>query len=114
MSKAVWLPWHNSFNAFVNFVLFFEMFKFSIKEDEMPKLLYLIALIIFLILQEEPAFCGATRTMSFQISVTIPEHVMLNNDLNAAPPASTPFQLVQTQTVIRNNRTISLTSIVVP
>jgi hypothetical protein len=80
----------------------------------MQKLLILLAIVIFLLIQSEPAFCGASRTTSFQISVTIPEHVIVNNNPVAASFSNNPYQLVQTQTVIRNNKTISLTSVVVP
>jgi hypothetical protein len=69
----------------------------------MQKLLFLSAIAIFIIIQTGPAFCGVSRTETFQLSVTIPEHVMENNK-----------QLVQTQTVIRDNKSIRLTSIVVP
>jgi hypothetical protein len=51
--------------------------------------------------------------MSFQLSVTMPEHVIVNNT-SVSPFSNNAYQLVQTQTVIRNNKTISLTSIVVP
>ena len=80
----------------------------------MQKLLFLLALIIFLIIQSEPAFCGASKTESFELSVTIPPHVISNNNPGVALFAHNPYQLVQTQTVIRNNKAISLTSIVVP
>jgi len=84
------------------------------KEDEMSKLYFLVLIIIFLVLQEEPSFCGVTRTASFQIAVTIPEHVMSSNGAGLALPASTPFQFVQTQMVLRGNKLVQLTSIVVP
>ena len=79
----------------------------------MLKLFILAALTIFICLQTVPAYCGASRTMAFQVSVTIPEHVMFNNDI-CYSIFKQSYQLVQTQTVIRNNRAISLTSIVVP
>ena len=77
----------------------------------MFKCLTLLSLIVFVFIQTLPAYC---RTAAFQLSVTIPEHVMLNNSLVAAPFSVNPYQLVQTQTVIRNNQNVSLTSIVVP
>ncbi len=74
----------------------------------------LLALTIVIFIQTVPAYCGASKTTTFQLSVTIPEHVILNNNLEGTPFSNNLYQLVQTQTVIRNNKTISLTSIVVP
>ncbi len=69
----------------------------------MLKCLCLFALLIFLFLHTVPAFCGVSKTMTFQVTATLPEHVMSNN----------ANLLAQTQTVIRNNKTTRLTSIVV-
>lgn len=80
----------------------------------MFKLYILFILTIVIFMQPVPAFCGATRTMTFQLSVTIPEHVIVNNNRESVPFSNNTNQLVQTQTVIRNNKTIRLTSIVVP
>jgi len=80
----------------------------------MFKLLTLLVLTIAIFMQTAPAYCGVSRTMVFQLSVTIPEHVILNSGIAAAPFSNNPYQLIQTQMVVRNNRTISLTSIVVP
>ncbi len=80
----------------------------------MLKFLILLTLTTVIFIQTVPAYCGVSRTVTFQLSVTIPEHVIVNNNLNLSQFSNNPFQLVQTQTVIRNNRSISLTSIVVP
>ena len=80
----------------------------------MLKCLVLLTLTIITFMQTLPAYCGVSRTETFQISVTIPPHVMANDALNVIPVSNNAFQLVQTQIVIRNNKTISLTSIVVP
>ena len=80
----------------------------------MLKLLPLLVLTIVIFMQVVPAYCGVSRTMSFQLSVTIPPHVIVNNSLNIIPFSNNHYQLVQTQTVIRNNKSIRLTSIVVP
>jgi hypothetical protein len=79
----------------------------------MQKNAYLLALIIFSIIQTEPAIGGVTRTASFQISVIMPEHVMSNNALDRVLSSNNSNQIIQTQMVIRNNQRISLTSIVV-
>ena len=78
----------------------------------MHKYPILIALTILTFIQAVPAYCGVSRTMTFQLSVTIPEHVM-SYKLGMTPFSNNVYQLVQTQTVIRNNKTIQLTSIVV-
>jgi len=78
----------------------------------MPKLLILFFFSLFLILQTLPAYC-VTRTMSFHISVTIPEHVMVPSNMSAVSVPQNQ-QLVQTQLVMRNNKPVQLTSIVVP
>ena len=80
----------------------------------MQKLLYLLAIAIFIIIQTEPAYCGVSKSESFEISVTIPEHVISNNNSQANPFLNNTHQLVQTQTVIRDNKSITLTSVVVP
>jgi len=90
------------------------MFELSTKGDEMKKLLFLSAIAIFIIIQTEPVFCGVSKTATFRLSVTIPEHVMGNNNLSVSPLSNNSNQLVQTQTVVRDNKSISLTSIVVP
>ena len=77
----------------------------------MLKLFILPALTIVIFLQTVPAYC---TTATFQISVIMPEHVMLNNDPGRTLFSNSPYQLVQTQTVIRNNQSIRLTSIVAP
>jgi len=69
------------------------------------------ALIAIIFLQTVPAFCAS---MSLEVSVTIPEHVISQGPLSSNLLSSNSIQLVQTQTVVRNNQTISLTSIVVP
>ena len=90
MSKVVWLPG-------------VKMLKFSI----------LLVVMTAVFLQTIPAYCGVSRTTSFQISVTIPPHVIVN-DITTAQFSNNPYQLVQTQMVTRDNKNISLTSIVVP
>jgi hypothetical protein len=65
-------------------------------------------------MQTVPAYCGVSRTFILQISATIPEHVMTNNNLSITPFSNNTYQLIKTQTVIRDNKSISLTSIVVP
>jgi hypothetical protein len=88
MSKVVWLP-------------------------PMFKRIAVFAITSVIVMQTLSAFGGVSRSMMFQISVTIPEHVILNG-VSSAPFANNPYQLVQTQTVVRNNKTIQLRSIVVP
>jgi len=68
----------------------------------MFKCLTWLTLTIIAFMQTEPAFSGS-RTLTLEVSATIPEHVMENNNQSA-----------QTQTIIRNHKTIILTSIVVP
>ncbi len=81
----------------------------------MSKLFILLALAIVIFIQTAPVYCsGISRTMIFHLSVTIPEHVIFNNDLVSTPFSKNPYQLVQTQTITRNNKNIQLTSIVVP
>ena len=80
----------------------------------MLKFFILLALTIVILMQTVPSYCGVTKTTIFQISVIIPEHVMANNNHSVTPISKNTYQLVQTQTVIRNNKSIRLTSIVVP
>ena len=80
----------------------------------MLKLLILLVLTTVFIMQSLPAYCAGTRVISLQVSATLPEHVMANS-INGIPQFSdSPMQLVQTETVIRNNQSIRLVSIVVP
>jgi hypothetical protein len=76
----------------------------------MFKFLILLSAATVIFLQTVPAYC-AGRTMALVVSATLPEHVMSNN-LNTF--SNNPNQLAQTQMVVRNNKNISLTSIVVP
>jgi len=78
----------------------------------MIKIYILFALAIIILMQIQPAYCGVSKTMVFQLSVIIPQHVLLNANLNVTPFAGN--QIVQTETVMRNNRSITLTTIVVP
>ncbi|MDE2222764.1 MAG: hypothetical protein KGK03_06810 [Candidatus Omnitrophica bacterium] len=78
----------------------------------MFKLLPLLALSILIFVQTVPAYCAVSRTVTFQVSVTIPPHVMLNP--SGGTFGNNPYQMVQTQTLIRNNQTIRMTTIVVP
>jgi hypothetical protein len=78
----------------------------------MLKLFILLAVAISIFIQTVPAYCGVSRTTTFQLSVTIPDHVILSS--SPSPFSNNPYQLAQTQIVMRNNRNISLTSIVVP
>ena len=73
----------------------------------------LLVVTIFILLQTAPGFCAASKTTTFQVSVTIPEHVILNIKPGNSF-SNNPYQLVQTQTVIRNNKNVHLTSLVVP
>jgi hypothetical protein len=75
----------------------------------MLKFFILLALTTVIFIQTVPAY-----SMSLVVSATLPEHAMANNNLSVTPFSNNPYQLVQTQIVIRNNKTISLTSIVVP
>jgi len=52
--------------------------------------------------------------MTLIVSATLPPHVMDNGNPGLTPLSNNAVQLVQTQTVIRNNKSIVLTSIVVP
>ncbi len=76
----------------------------------MQRLFILLALTTVIFLQSIPAYCATT---TFHLSVTIPAHVILNGP-NMAPSSKNAYQMVQTATVVRNNKNISLTSIVVP
>jgi hypothetical protein len=80
----------------------------------MLKLLVPLALTIVIFTQTVPVFGGVSSTMTIQLAVTIPQHVILNSNLVSTPFSNNAFQLVQTQSVIRNLKTISLTSVVVP
>jgi len=79
----------------------------------MKRFLKLLAIVIFIIIQTEPAFSSVSKTTTFFMSVTIPEHVMTNNTAISLS-SHHQNQLIQTQTVIRNNQRINLTSILVP
>jgi len=80
----------------------------------MRKLFTPLALTTFIFLQAVPAFsAGASRSMTFELSVTVPQHVMSSNALSGTAFSSNSFQLVQTETVVRDNQRINLTSIVV-
>ena len=75
-------------------------------------LLILPALAIFILMQTIPAYCGeGSRTLSLQVSATLPQHVMTNSGTQLS---NNPNQLAQTQMVVRNNKNISLTTVVVP
>jgi hypothetical protein len=81
----------------------------------MLKLLILAALTIVILIQTVPAYCAVgLRTISMQVSATLPEHVMAYDNLTVTRFSSSPYQLVQTDTVIRNNQSFRITSIVVP
>lgn len=75
-------------------------------------ILFAIATVFFL--QIIPAYCQSGRTLTLLVSATLPEHVMMTNALEPNAFSNNPLQLVQTQTVIRNNKSIRLVSIVVP
>jgi hypothetical protein len=78
----------------------------------MQRLLLLLPLFIALFLIHPlPGFC-AGKVMSLIVSATLPPHVMAKSLSMMA--LSSANQLVQTQNVIRNNRSIRLVSIVVP
>ncbi|MBF0503465.1 MAG: hypothetical protein HQL14_00030 [Candidatus Omnitrophica bacterium] len=72
----------------------------------------ILAFIGLILIQTEPAFSAVTRTLTLLVSATLPEHIMTNS-LNIAPISNTN-QLIQTDTVIRNNKSVRLTTIVVP
>ncbi len=80
----------------------------------MLKFLILLVLTIVIFMQTIPGLLRGSRTITLTVSATIPEHVMVNNNPGSTSFSNNPNQLVQTQTVIRNNKSISLTSIVVP
>jgi len=86
----------------------------STKEGEMLKLFFLLALTILVIMQTQPGFCEGARVIMLQVSATMPPHVMINANHQVNPFSDTVLQITQTQLIIRDNRTISLTSIVVP
>lgn len=88
--KAVWLP-----------------------RPKMLKCLILLVLIVVFFTQTPPAYCGS-RSISLIVSATLPEHVMDIGTPGIAPFLNNPNQLVQTEMVVRNNKSIRLTSIVVP
>ena len=75
-------------------------------------ILFVLAIVVFI--QTIPAYCGVSKTTVFNLSVTIPEHVLTSSNASAIPFSRNPYQLIQTQMVMRNNQSISLTSIVVP
>ena len=78
----------------------------------MLKFFILLALTTVIFIQTVPAYCGTS--VSLIVSATLPEHVIANNNLSITPFSNNSNQLVQTQIVIKNNKSISLTSIVVP
>lgn len=81
----------------------------------MLKFFILLTLTIITFIHIVPAYCApAARSLTLQVSATIPEHVMAIGALGVAPLPNMAFQLIQTETVIRNNKPINLTSIVVP
>ena len=70
----------------------------------MLPLLLVLALVINLI--PSLSFAAVSRTQAFKLTVTLPESANLLPD--------SPNQTVQTQTAVRNHKTIMLKSIVVP
>ena len=76
----------------------------------MSKYLLPLSLSIVILMQALPAY---SASMSFQVSVIMPEHVMANADPSSSLFSNSSNQLVQTQTIIRNNQMIKLTTIVV-
>ena len=74
----------------------------------------LLFLMIALMIQTVPSYCAVTNTTIFHLSVTIPEHVIYNSRIKEALFSRNPYQMAQTQTVVRNHKPVSLTSIVVP
>jgi len=74
-----------------------------------PKLLILLALTILISLPAVNAYCAGSMTLV--VSATLPSHVMDNNALLQSNNAD---QLVQTQTIIKNNKSFVVTSIVLP
>ena len=71
----------------------------SRKLAKMFKFLLLLCLTILICLQTVPAYC---ESLTFQVSVTIPPHVMLNSNLGINSFSQNPNQLIQNQIVIRN------------
>ena len=80
----------------------------------MFKILLILAYVGLLFIQTTPAYCEGSRTLTLQISVTMPEHIMANNNSQVTSFSNNSNQLVQTETVVRNNQNIRLTTIVVP
>ena len=80
----------------------------------MFKLFNPLAVTIFVFMLTTPAYCAGSRTIMLQVSATLPEHIMDNQNSTTLSLSSNPYQLIQTQTVIRNNQPITLKSIVVP
>ena len=76
----------------------------------MLKILILLGVTILIFILTTPAYCSTTV---FHISATIPEHVMTNNIPGVNPFPQNLNQSVQTETVIRNNHNIQMTTIVV-
>ncbi|MBF0511703.1 MAG: hypothetical protein HQL13_05160 [Candidatus Omnitrophica bacterium] len=79
----------------------------------MIKFLIIFLFTIVFFLPAIPGFCGESRTVTFQLSLTIPPHVMWSpaGDLQGTSRSN---QIVQTDTMIRNNRMVEMTSVLVP
>jgi hypothetical protein len=80
----------------------------------MLKLFILLALTILISLPAITAYCEGSRVASITVSATIPQHVMESNALGITPTVNNPNQLVQTKTVVINNKSFIITSIVLP
>ncbi len=73
----------------------------------------LLAVTFLAVFSAVPGY-GATRSLSLIVSATLPEHVMDPGSTLLAPAADKAIQMVQTQTMTRNHRSVVVTSIVVP
>lgn len=80
----------------------------------MLKLFILLALTIVISMPAITAYCEGSRIASITVSATIPQHVMESNALGITPIVNNPNQLVQTKTVIINDKRFIITSIVLP
>ncbi len=77
----------------------------------MLKFFILLAVAMVFFLHAVPAYCGASRTMIFHLTATLPPHIMFNALSLLSNNAN---QIVQTQIVLRNNKSVRLRTIVVP
>jgi len=75
----------------------------------MYKFLIVLTLTAVAVLQTLPAYCAGSRTEILQVSATLPPHAMLGN----SPFSRNLDQSAQTEMMVRDNKMMQVTSIVV-